>query len=327
MPRRSNAFQRAMYLLRERLADSDTQVTESAEVIDPITGSSREVDILITRRVAGASVVIGVECTDLSGPADVGWVEKMHGKHSHLRTHALVLASSSGFTPEALRVADSLNIETVDIGKVDENLTSKVVGVLQKVYAKACSMTINSVSVTLEATDGVEEETIIAFPDQRVCDETGVMLGPLNKFVHDQLQPREVGAELLRDALPEHKSFTVGTLSPKDPATGKPLCLEKLDPKCIRPIKSFEVRGGLTLALWEVPLRHAVVDGRALAWGEGKFGTTKATLLVDETGAAPLRASFHVEQKSKPERANKKEKRKKTKRQKSKGEKTKESKG
>jgi hypothetical protein len=257
----------------------------------------------------------------------VGWVEKMHGKHSHLRTHALVLASGSGFTPEALRVADSLNIETVDIGKVDENLTSKVVGVLQKVYAKACSMTINSVSVTLEATDGVEEETIIAFPDQRVCDETGVMLGPLNKFVHDQLQPREVGAELLRDALPEHKSFTVGTLSPKDPATGKPLCLEKLDPKCIRPIKSFEVRGGLTLALWEVPLRHAVVDGRALAWGEGKFGTTKATLLVDETGAAPLRASFHVEQKSKPERANKKEKRKKTKRQKSKGEKTKESKG
>ena len=257
----------------------------------------------------------------------MSWVEKMHGKHSHLRTHALVLASGSGFTPEALRVADSLNVETVDIGKVDENLTSKVVGVLQKVYAKASSMTINSVSVTLEAADGMEEETITAFPDQRVCDETGVTLGPLNKFVHDWLQSREVGAELLRDARPEHKSFTVGNLSPKVPATGKPLCLEKLDPKCIRPIKSFEVRGGLTLALWEVPLRHAVVDGRALAWGEGKFGTTTATLLVDETGGAPLHASFHVEQKSKPVRANKKARGKKTKRQKSEGKKTKGSKG
>jgi hypothetical protein len=70
-----------------------------------------------------------------------------------------------------------------------------------------------------------------------------------------------------------------------------------------------------------------VVDGRAIAWGEGKFGTTKATLLVDETGGAPLGASFHVEQKSKPERVNKNEKSKKTMRRKSKGEKTKGSKG
>lgn len=315
-----------MYLLYERLADSDTEVTESAEVIDPITGSSREVDILITRRVAGTSVIIGVECTDLSEPTDVGWVEEMHGKHLHLRTHALVLASGSGFTPEALRVANSLNIETVTIGKVDDNLTNKIVGVLQKIYAKPCRMTINSVSVTLEATDGMEEETISAFPDQRVCDQTGVTLGPLNKFVQDWLQLPEVGAVLLRDALPEHKSFTVGTLSPKDPATGKSLCLEKMDPKCIRPIKSLEVRGSLTLELWEVPLRHAIVNGRALAWGEGKFGTTKATLLVDETKGALPGASFHIEQKSKLERANKREKNRRTKRQK-KDKKTEESTG
>jgi hypothetical protein len=56
-----------------------------------------------------------------------------------------------------------------------------------------------------------------------------------------------------------------------------------------------------------------VVDGRALAWGEGKFGTTKATLLIDETGGVPLGASFHVEQKSKPKRASTNEKSKKIK--------------
>lgn len=326
MPKRSNAFQRAMYLLRKRLADSDTQITESAVVIDPITGSSREIDILITRRVAGASIVIGIECTDLSEQADVGWVEKMHGKHSHLRTHALILASRSGFTPEALRVADSLNIETIDIGKVDKNLTNKVVGVLQKVHAKAFRMTINSVSVTLEASDKMEEETIAAFPDQLVYDQAGVMLGPLNKFVHDWLHSRELCTELMRDALPEHKSFIVGTLSPKDPASGKSLYLEKLDPKCIRPIKSFKVRGSLTLALWEIPLRHAVVNGRAIAWGEGKYGTTKATLLVDETDSASLGASFHVEPKSEKCQTNKKGKTMKTKLQKSESEKTKGSK-
>ena len=172
-----------MFLLKQRLADSLTDVTESAFLQDPRTETPREVDILVCRRVAGTEILIGIECTDRRTPADVGWVEKMHGKHSHLPTHALVLASASGFTSEAQEIADALNIATVHIGDVAEGLVTKVVGVMRKVYAKASRTTILRVSVTLEADADSEEETVIAVPDQLVYDEHGHELGPLQSII------------------------------------------------------------------------------------------------------------------------------------------------
>ncbi len=285
MPARSNAFQRAMFLLRQKLADAETDVTESAFLKDPRTNTPREVDILVGRRVAGTEILIGIECTDLKDPADVGWVEKMHGKHSHLPTHALVLASGSGFTNEAQKIADALNITTVRIGDMDERLTKKVVGVLRKVYAKASRLTILQVNVTLEAEHDLEEETIVTASDQLVYDENGQEIGPLQPIVVQWLQTDEVGAYLLRDALPAHKFYTIDMRDPVVPGTTRSLYLEKIEPNRLRRIKLFEIHGGLTLSLWEVPLKHATVDGRPVAWGEGVSddGSSTVTLLVDET--------------------------------------------
>jgi len=285
MPARSNAFQRAMFLLRQSLADAETEVTESAFLLDPRTGTPREVDILVRRRVAGTEIRIGIECTDLNSPADVGWVEKMHGKHSHLPTHALILASGSGFTREAQRVAEALNVETVLICDVGEGLANKVVGVLGKVYAKVSQTTIIRVQVTLEEDACLAEETIAAAPDQLVCDEDGQELGALLPIVLQLLQTGEVTACLLRDALPDHKYCVIGMREPVFPGTATRLYLRRVEPGLLQRMKSLEVHASLTLLLWEIPLRHATVDGRHVAWGESASAhdSSTATLLVDET--------------------------------------------
>jgi hypothetical protein len=51
--------------------------------------------------------------------ADVSWVDAMKAKHERLRTNALILASRSGFTPEARDVAAGFGIETFSLSDVD----------------------------------------------------------------------------------------------------------------------------------------------------------------------------------------------------------------
>jgi hypothetical protein len=52
MPKRSNYFQRLVLLVRNHVAAGAT-VTESAELIDKVTGTKREVDICIEGAVGG----------------------------------------------------------------------------------------------------------------------------------------------------------------------------------------------------------------------------------------------------------------------------------
>lgn len=113
VPKRSNEFQAAIYLLQKHLAGNSV-VTESHELPDNITETLREVDVTIRIEVAGHQTLIGLECRDWKKPQTVEWIEQMHGKHMHLPTRALILVSSSGFTKEAERKVKALGIETRD---------------------------------------------------------------------------------------------------------------------------------------------------------------------------------------------------------------------
>src|SRR3712207_6485571 len=111
MPRRSNEFQRLIYLLHRQLHHRAT-VNESAMLPDRLGGDAQEVDVLIEEPVGQIRMLIGVECRDRSRPATVEWVQEMRGKHQH-RTDKLVLVSRSGFTRTALREAQRYGIETI----------------------------------------------------------------------------------------------------------------------------------------------------------------------------------------------------------------------
>src|SRR5208337_374487 len=101
MPKRSNWFQRLVLLVRNHIADGAT-VTESAELIDKVTGAKREVDICIEGTVGGAPTIVCVECRASTRKADVTWVEEMTTKHNALPTDVLILYSRSGFTKSAV---------------------------------------------------------------------------------------------------------------------------------------------------------------------------------------------------------------------------------
>jgi hypothetical protein len=65
----------------------------------------REVDVCVEGIVGGTPLNVCLECRDHARPADVTWVEAMKAKHDRLPTHALILASRSGFTNQAQVVA------------------------------------------------------------------------------------------------------------------------------------------------------------------------------------------------------------------------------
>jgi len=95
MPKRTNEFQKIVFLVKKHVATGAT-VTESKLLRDRITGTEREVDIYVESVIAGHKVAISVECRDRGQRADVQWVEEMKAKHERLPTNALVLISSSG---------------------------------------------------------------------------------------------------------------------------------------------------------------------------------------------------------------------------------------
>jgi hypothetical protein len=68
---------------------------------------------VIRASVGGLKVIVSMECRDRARPADVGWVEQMHGKHSSLPTNTLVLVSNSGFTEAAEEKARNYGFEVL----------------------------------------------------------------------------------------------------------------------------------------------------------------------------------------------------------------------
>ena len=90
MPKRSNEFQRLIYLVRVNLAAGAT-VHVSKMLRDRITGHEREVDVCVEGIVGGTPVNVCIECSDRSRRADVTWVDEMKSKHERLPTHALIL--------------------------------------------------------------------------------------------------------------------------------------------------------------------------------------------------------------------------------------------
>ncbi|MFG1625447.1 hypothetical protein [Kribbella sp. NPDC049227] len=112
MPARSNDFQAVVYFVKKHIAP-DAAVTESAMLVDRITGQRREVDVLITATLAGQQLSIGIEARDHKRRQGIEWVEQVAQKHSSLPINQTVLVSSSGFTKRAEERAALLGIEAV----------------------------------------------------------------------------------------------------------------------------------------------------------------------------------------------------------------------
>jgi hypothetical protein len=114
VPRRTNDFQRLVFLIQHQLADGAT-VTESKLLPDIHSGRLVEVDIVVQGNIADVYVVVGIECTSGKRPATVEWVNETVGKHADLHVDKTVLVSASGFSTEALAKAAKHNIEAISL--------------------------------------------------------------------------------------------------------------------------------------------------------------------------------------------------------------------
>jgi hypothetical protein len=116
MPKRSNNFQRLIYLIHHQLAN-DAVVTESKFLRDSAAEAEREVDIVIETTVGEYSLTISIECRDRGRVADIEWVEQMIAKHHTLPTNKLILISSSGFTKRAAKKAQAQGVQTLSLSQ------------------------------------------------------------------------------------------------------------------------------------------------------------------------------------------------------------------
>lgn len=121
MSKQSNQFQKLIYLMEAGLAANGVTVRESVELEDGVTGSNREVDILL-RGVTpdGKKVSIAVECRDHARKQDVTWIEQIIGKYSDLDVDEVTAVSKSGFYEPAIKKAEKYGIRTLSLDAAEK---------------------------------------------------------------------------------------------------------------------------------------------------------------------------------------------------------------
>lgn len=238
MPRRTNEFQRLIAVIQSHL-DPGAVVDESALLEDRTTGAKREVDVCVRGHLAKQAVVVSIECRDRGRPADVTWVDEMHAKHSRLPTNLLVLASHSGFTSEAVRVADAHGIRHVVLDNIDPSAPDRLFPHVQSLWGKTWCLEIDRVSISVEPSESLPAETVRAHPDTSLFLDDGTLLGSAAEVANGLAHHKPLQAQLGSEALPEHKFVEFGWEHPA--FQGKRVCLQKLEPLVFRPIERFRV--------------------------------------------------------------------------------------
>lgn len=109
MPARSTPFQQLVHHIQTQLAPT-AEVFQSKMLVHRLTKKQREVDVFITSKIGEHTVNVSIECIEQKRPADVTWIEKQHARHQHLATDRLVLVSLSGFSQDALDLAEKLGV-------------------------------------------------------------------------------------------------------------------------------------------------------------------------------------------------------------------------
>ena len=116
MPKRSNFFQRLIFVIEQSMVDvPGTTVRESVLLGDQRTGEEREVDILIESVISRYPVRIAIECRNYRRKCDVTWIEQLVSKYADLLVDKVVAVSRRGFSGPAEEKARQHGIETLSL--------------------------------------------------------------------------------------------------------------------------------------------------------------------------------------------------------------------
>ena len=296
MPRRTNAFQSVVYLIKKHVGNDKAKVYESAELLDSATGKKREVDVCIETEVDGHFLLVGFECAARGRRPDVEWVEQMYGKHATLPTDRLVLVSESGFTAQARAKAKAFEIETIIPDQETDRSIDELAHRLTRLrFTKLDLLNIENVYVTLGATDTEGEENIHLLPssgEMHVFTVSREFIGTIkdvvNAFMTIAAQDKSLFEDILFDAADDTQFFELSIDPPEvpigDPPTAQRIYFEKIEPTLhLRMIEQIRIDGKARIERSNFPLRHGTLQEVPYSWGES-FGRSTVGRLVPDLG-------------------------------------------
>jgi hypothetical protein len=272
MPKRSNEFQEVVYLV-QRLLGQDSVVRESEELVDRVTQARREVDVCVHSTVAGIDILVSIECRTHERVQTVEWVDQMYGKHLNLPTNLLVLASSSGFTAQAQKLAATRGIETVTPGRSGNDALGGDGGRIRALAFRTARLQATRVVAVLDAADSLPGHHLLLDPTTRLFGDGGIELGTVSKYVGEVLG-RLDSRKLLSDATGKATHFQVRGQPRHDLPSGAKskhsnlfLRADGPDNPQFRRIHWFEVTGEITFDSAGMALEHREMRGREYAYG------------------------------------------------------------
>lgn len=291
MPKRSNDFQRLVYLVRENLAEG-AKVLESQLMRDRLTKRFREVDVVIKGRVGTQPVIVSIECRDHKRIADVTWVDTMKSKHERLETNVLLLASSSGFTKEAAAVAEKLGISTYTLETQDDAEISAKLGPTGSLWHKSFSTTAERVKVEVEG-GGEPPETIVTNPDNLLYLHDETEFCQVREIVMEMMRSERMRDYLFENGGEEHKWFVLEWEPPAD-KNGHPFKMKKLKPEVFRTVKAIRVAGPCKVEIGKFRFQYGRLGAIHVAWSKAKIAgrDAMAVATVNEEGTTKLTVNF-----------------------------------
>lgn len=293
MPKRSNDFQRLVYLVRVNLAEG-AKVTESKMMRDRLTKRYREVDVVIEGKVGSHPVIVSVECRDHKRVADVTWIDTMKSKHERLDTNVLLLASAAGFTKEARDVASKYGIELFTFETQESADIPALIGPTGSLWHKTHELSADKVSIQVAQTGHLPSETVATSPDNLLYLEDGAELCQVKELVNQVLNSDRVKEYLTSEGREEHVRFEFVWKPPQD-HLGRPLHLMKLDPQVLRRIEAIRIVGPCKIVVGKFGMRHGRLGSVQIAWGKASFAGRDALAVATMTPTGETKLSINVQ--------------------------------
>ena len=294
MPKRSNDFQRLVYLVRTSLATGAT-VTESKLLRDHVTRTKREVDVCIEALVGGQPVLLCIECRDHKRPADVGWVEALKAKHERLNTNALLLVSRTGFTPEARRVAAEYRIQTVELQDIERTDFPTLLSAKSTLWTRSVIATPIKVVAHVPPISGLHGEGVELAPDNALFSASGTQICSARALVDIALKSSYTRDSLLKKGTANSKHFQLRWKPPTD-LEGKRVFLKKLYPAVLREVASLQIIGTCQFKIAPFALRRSLLGDVHVAWGKSKVEGKDLMFVATRDPQGVENVTIHVDE-------------------------------
>jgi hypothetical protein len=217
----------------------------------------------------------------------------MKAKHERLPSNALILASRSGFTPEARDAAAGYGIETISLSDVDEVDFHALLGSTSSLWTKSVTVTAEKVLVRVLPTPTLAGEAVAVMPENLVYSSDGNELCQIGALVEMLLKSPRARDYILSEGKEDHVWFEMAWEPPRD-HLDNPLFLKKIDPDTLREIESIQIRGPCKFQITQFGLRRGKLGDIRLAWGKTEI-LGRDTIVVatkDTAGVDKLSINF-----------------------------------